>query len=122
MKSRSTLMLLELIIMFLVFSIATALCLKAFAVSDSISKENFARDEAVIIAQNAAELLKYNNGDVDTTKESLKDRIKKEEYELHITPLESTNPYLGKAEVLVTYKNKPVFSITTAWQEVTADE
>ena len=63
MKNRSTLMLLELVIMLLVFLLAAALCLRAFAWADTRSAEGSREDMALLQAQNAAEVLKSANGD-----------------------------------------------------------
>ena len=58
MKSKATLVLMEQLVMLLVFALAAALCLNVFARADEISKQTARRDEAVLIAQNAAEILK----------------------------------------------------------------
>lgn len=63
MKNKSTLMLLELVIMLLVFLLAAALCLRAFAWADNRSAEGKNEDMALLQAQNAAEALKAANGD-----------------------------------------------------------
>ncbi len=63
MKSKAPLALMEQMIMVLVFALAAALCLRAFALSDRLSKEGEARDGAVLLAQNAAEVCKAGGGD-----------------------------------------------------------
>jgi len=63
MKSKAPLALVEQMIMVLVFALAAALCLRAFALSDRISKEGEAQDGAVLLAQNAAEVCKAGGGD-----------------------------------------------------------
>lgn len=63
MKRSASLVLLELLIMLTVFAVAAALCLQAFAWSDRTSRESAAKDLAWFHGQNAAETLKYYQGD-----------------------------------------------------------
>lgn len=49
--------------MLLVFALAAALCLQAFVKSDELSRRSEDRDQAVILAQNTAELIRYYGGD-----------------------------------------------------------
>lgn len=55
MKSKAPLVMMEQMVMILVFALAAALCLQAFVLSDSISRENQRRDQAVLLCQNLAE-------------------------------------------------------------------
>lgn len=66
MKSKAPLVLMEQLVMLLVFALAAALCVQAFALSDRTSAWNAARDRAVLEAQNAAEALKGNDTDYFT--------------------------------------------------------
>ena len=63
MKERRPLVLIELLVMLLVFSLAAAFCLKAFAWADNRSVELQQQAQAAVEAQNAAELLKHTRGD-----------------------------------------------------------
>lgn len=63
MKSKAPLALMEQLIMVLVFALAAALCVQVFVLSDRMSRQNEARDRAVVEAQNAAETLKSCRGD-----------------------------------------------------------
>ena len=63
MKSRAPLSLIEQTLMILVFALASVLCLQAFVWADHRSRNNTARDHAVLCAQNAAETLKSCRGD-----------------------------------------------------------
>ena len=58
MRNKTSLALMELLVMILVFSLAAALCLKAFAAADSISRDTALRTRAAFAAQNAAEAFK----------------------------------------------------------------
>jgi len=63
MKNKSTLLLIEISIMLLVFTLGAALCLYIFSYSDRLSKNTLDRDMATLQAQNVAEALKSTNGD-----------------------------------------------------------
>lgn len=63
MRSRSSLAMMEQIIMLLVFALAAALCLQAFVKSDQMSRNSEARDRAMILCQSAAEAIRQTNGD-----------------------------------------------------------
>lgn len=65
MKHRSSLVLLELLIMTAVFALAAALCLQIFMEADRISRDTLHRDQAARICQHAAETLKAE-GDLPT--------------------------------------------------------
>ncbi len=62
MKGKTSLLLMEQVAMILVFAIAAAVCLQAFALSHDISRKNEVRGAAVQAAQNAAEVLKHHGG------------------------------------------------------------
>ena len=55
MTSKAPLLLMEQMVMLVVFALAAALCVQAFVRSDAASARNEARDEAVVLCQNAAE-------------------------------------------------------------------
>ena len=136
MKHKAPLALMELLIMLLVFALATALCLQAFSAAKQISSENLMRDSAVSQAQNAAELLKYYDGDLSAAAEHMGGSADDSHwlisydanwnivpqngvYHLSAALSDSTSPLLGKAEILICDReNRVLFSLTAAWQEV----
>ena len=61
MKDKATLTLMELLIMVLVFSLAAALCLKAFVWSAQKTQENQIAAQAAVCVQTAAEELKSSH-------------------------------------------------------------
>lgn len=61
MRSKAPLVLMEQLVMLLVFALAAALCVQAFALSEKTSARNAARDRAILEAQNAAEAMKGND-------------------------------------------------------------
>ena len=109
MKSRATLMLLEQLLMLLVFSLAAALCLRCFVRASEIQKETARRDEAVLIAQNAAEMLKAG--------EDLETMLTDSEYRLKVLDVPEDVQGFRKAEILVLYGEDLLFRLTTGWQE-----
>lgn len=64
MRSKAPLALMEQMVMLLVFALAAALCLQAFVKSDALSERSEARDQAVVLCQNAAEAIQHT-GDVE---------------------------------------------------------
>lgn len=64
MRSKAPLALMEQLIMVLVFALAAALCLRAFAASDGLSREKELRDRALAEGQSMAELAKFCAGDL----------------------------------------------------------
>lgn len=63
MRNKAPLVLMEQTVMVLVFALAAAICVRAFALSDSISKTTAARDAAVLRSESAAEIYKEFRGD-----------------------------------------------------------
>lgn len=63
MRSKAPLALMEQVVMVLVFALAAALCVQAFALSGTMSRKNEARDRALQQAQNVVETLKSTHGD-----------------------------------------------------------
>ena len=66
MKSKTPLVIMEQTIMILVFALAAAVCMRVFVYSDKLSRQNEQRDNAIIMAQNAAEMLKYSGGKAES--------------------------------------------------------
>lgn len=115
MKNRTSLVLMELLVMVLVFALAAAVCLGVFAKADSISKETARRDTAVTLAQNAAEMLQATGGDAAQVLQKLNIP---DGFSVEITPENSEIPGLGKATVAVLWQGAETFRLTVGWQEV----
>ena len=111
MKSKASLLLMEQLVMILVFALAAALCLEAFAKAEMISAETHRRDRAVVLARNAAELLKAGEWDAA-------EALDTEGYRVDILPRNSGVPGLAQAEIQVFFEEEPLFSLNTGWQEV----
>ncbi len=110
MKNKVSLMLMEQLVMVLAFALGAALCLTLFIRADNVTRQTQHREEGALIAQNAVELLK-SGGDptaMDTG-----------DYTLVVEERNSAVPgFLNQAAVIVQWEGETVFSIETAWQEV----
>lgn len=144
MKNRTPLLFMEQVVMILVFSLAAAVCVQAFVLSNTISKRSAARDQAVVQAQSAAAVYQKCRGDGQSAarisggavkngswviywdsnwkKTGLKDAA----YCLKITPLDSDQKKLGQADVSVTAlrknKSEKLTGFSIAWQEADENE
>lgn len=118
MKDKATLTLMELLIMVMVFSLAAALCLKAFVWSTQKTRENRIIAGAAVLAQTAAEELK------DARRAEAESRA----YDENGQPAEGgcyilkTEPFrsglLGGAELTVEDRDgNELYRLTVRWQE-----
>ena len=114
MKHKASLLLMEQLVMILVFAICAALCVQVFAGAGALAQELRQRDEAVTLAQNAAEILKATGGDVSRAEQL----FEKSGYRPEITAQPSGIPGLAMAQIRVYRDTQLLFSITTGWQEV----
>jgi len=127
MKSRSGLVLMEMLICILVFAISAVLCLQVFLQADRISTETTLRDQAVLLAQNGAETMKACAGNLKQVSLLLNGSVEyglvtvqSEDIYMEITPCDSNTAGLGMAKICVYDADDStlVFSLDTAWQEV----
>lgn len=135
MRSRAPLALMEQTVMVLVFALAAALCLRAFALADGISRRVEATDRAVLWAESAADTLKARQGDLSRAAaelggeldgqrwtilldENWQETAEKPAYTLTAQPVQTGRPLLGKAQIDVVQKNgERLFSLEVCWQE-----
>lgn len=130
MKHRSSLVLMELLIMTAVFALAAALCLQIFAEADRISRDTLSRDKAVRICENTAEAVKAA-GNVSAAAHALGAtkadgcwQLPLEEAgEGFLLEMEERNapvPGMGAAliRVLRGSDKEPLFQLTVGYQEV----
>ena len=124
MKNKASLVLMEQLIMILVFALAAAACLRIFAWSAETSHGLQARGKAVILCQNAAEIVKASGGleEAETELGAEKqgdiwtvphDRI----HHMELQPLESGVPGLAQAEIRFLAGEEMLFSLIIGWQE-----
>ncbi len=141
MKSKALLPLMEQLTMVLVFALTAALCLQGLTLADRISRRQEDQKQAVIMVQNAAEMLKHTSGDFvqsagqlggqwdglgwnipyDASWQPLADSGNAV-YLLNAVPVETDNPFLGSARIRVLREEEILFEITVSWQEVNVDE
>ncbi len=125
MKNKAPLTMMEQVIMVLIFALAAALCLQAFACANETSKANALRDQAVIYGQTAAETMKHTGGDWAAAAELLDGEAANGSIQapwpggtLTITPDHCDQPLLGKAMVTVLDESgQALFTLPVAWQE-----
>ena len=138
MRSKAPLALIEQVVMLLVFALAAVVCLWAFVWADVQSKETVDREQALIQAQSAAEVLKHCDGDCvaavadfggtwdgDVWTIQYDDDWQQTEgegtYVLQVSHEESGSDYLGLAAVEVFQEQKRLAALDIAWQEVGDD-
>ena len=112
MKHRSSLVLMEQLVMILVFALCAAFCLQAFVAADRISRDTGFQDDAVLLAQNTAESLKAGMP-IPEAPEALR---------LEVNPMATDLPGFAKAEISVFHAEtgEEIFTLTVGWQEVGA--
>lgn len=148
MKRKAPLSMMELMVMIAVFALAAALCLQAFVKSDLLSRRAEDRDNAAVLCQSVAELVRHGKGDpaaalekVSGVEASRRDGfgffVRYDEnwgaltdersagYTLRVMELDSGTWGLGKALVEAFVWNngemESLFSIEVSWQkEVTS--
>ena len=113
MRSKASLSLMELLVMILVFALAAALCMQVFVHAQEISLETARRDEAVVLAQNGAELLKAG-----AAADEIESILSGEAYTVQIRELSLEIPGFAQSEVTVSYEDEVLFSLTVGYQEV----
>ena len=113
MKHKASLVLMEQLVMILVFALAAALCLQVFGKAREISVETARRDQAVVLARNAAELLKATDGDVSAAQ-----ALSRDGYRVTVLTIPASVPGLSCAEIVVSFAEETLFSLETGWQEV----
>lgn len=121
MKHRTPLVLIELTVMLLVFSLAAVLCLQGFAWADAQSVEECRKDQAMQQLQNAAELLKSGQKLPETLlfDENWQQVSEDPAFTLRLTPVEQEIPYLATARLEITKADGSALGeLTVSWQEV----
>ena len=134
MRSKAPLALMEQLVMVLVFALAAALCVQAFALSSQLSRRNEAQDRGLLEAQNAAETLKSLHGDCAqaaksyggdwdgsvwtlSLDENWQPCTENAAYRVQITPEDSGDTLLGTATVTVQNADGDTLAtLPVAWQ------
>lgn len=138
MRSKAPLALIEQAVMLAVFALACVLCLRAFVWADLRSEGSAARDEGLLVVQNAAELIKSCRGDFFAAAERYGGRWDGEtwtvRYDEHWTateenavfvlrawPEESGVPYLGRGTAALYRDTVCLAQLEVCWQEVSGN-
>lgn len=146
MRSRSPLALMEQVVMVLVFALAAAVCVQAFALADRISRHNEATDRAVQLCQTAAETLKASGGDLQAAQRAAAVRMggavddglwyvfydenwspgaapDAAAYTLQVraAQMQAGGPVKADVRVVSLEAGNELFSLTAAWQEVSGN-
>ena len=125
MKNRTTLVLMEQVLMLLVFALAAALCLRLFIGADQISQKTHRTDRAVVLAQNGAEAAKAAKGNLSAMAEMLDGRlcdlsVVVEEEDLHmkifLLPEETTGLGQAQVQVIDAQTGEEVYCLPVGWQ------
>lgn len=112
MRSKTSLFLIELLVMVLIFALCAALCLQIFVRAEQISLETARRDDALLLARNAAELFRSGSS-AEEIAQTLSG-----EYTVQIEPLQTEVSGLQKARITVFFEDVPLFVLVTGRQEV----
>ena len=111
MRSKAPLVRREQLVMVLVFALAAAVCLRLFVGAENIARETARRDEAVIVAQNAAQLLKAGRSAEEAAQVG-------GIYDVQIRAISSEIPGTKKTEISVSQEGEALFSLTVGCREV----
>ena len=136
MNRKSVLQMMELLIMVLVFAISASICVRCFVHADQLSKRQENRTSAVLVAQNAAELLKATSGDLEAAAEQLGgvcnadcwympmdehwqviEMREEAVFLLEVTREAASNLPLGSALLRVTAGDELLVELRVGWQE-----
>ncbi len=136
-KSKAPLNLMEQVVMILVFAFAAALCVQAFVVADSMSKEAYARDKAALICQTVAETVKSQRGNMEMSAKLLGGEETEQRISLYydenwegcnleeaeyiaVFTMKEADSYLGQGEVAVKtiHTGETIFDLLVSWQKV----
>ncbi len=138
MTKKSVLQLMELLIMVLVFALSACICVRCFVYADQLSRQQEQKTQAMLVAQNAAELLKAESGDLEKAVAQMGgsyqgdcwqlpmngswDAVNEEkpaEFLLLVTKLTTDELPVGKARVQVLRDDTVLVELQIAWQEET---
>lgn len=135
MKNRSSLVLMEVTVMLLVFVAVSALCLRAFAWADRTSERSLQTDKGYLYAQNAAQVFKNSGGEWKSVEEALGGESTENGWQIaldehwqetesapaffvKITPLQTDLTELGRATVTVSTESGELLAeLPVAWQQ-----
>lgn len=113
MKSKASLTLMEQLVMIPVFALAAAVCLQVFAGAQRISLETAKREAAMVVTQNAAELLKAG-----IEPERIEQRLDTEEFTVQIQEIPEEIHGFAQAQIRVFDEQEELIRLTVGYREV----
>ena len=122
MRNKTSLVLMEQLVMVLVFALAAAICLQIFVLSDRLSKEQEVKAHAAFLAQNAAEWIKNQGSEGLRSLEGAEWQPEDASYKVIVQEETTDISGLVRARIAVSDGAKILFEIPVAWQEVTVRE
>ena len=124
MKNRTSLLLMEQLVMVLVFAIAAAVCLRLFGAAWQINRQTELRSEAAVLAQNGAEAVKGCQGDLEKAGMILDGEtngdvltVSDGDLVMQIIRRPDSLPGLGQAQIRVMQEQEELFFLAVSWQE-----
>ena len=136
MRNKTFLPMMEQMCVILFFSIVAAICLQGFSTAHHTSRTQQEKDQAVVAVQNAAEVMKHTQGNLEeaarllggncdgavvTVRLNAQWQVTTGDdgvYLLRIDPAASGESLLGRAQVGLLAGEKVIFSLNVSWQEV----
>ena len=108
--------------MIAVFALAAAVCIGCFSLSKSISTENYHKDNAVILAQNTAEMLKHTRpSDIENSvykySKTLNLTEEDAEYIVTLEHKDSKSPLMKSIMIYVFHNEKQLFELNVCYQD-----
>ena len=124
MKNRTSLLLMEQLVMVRVFAIAAAVCLRLFGAAWQINRQTELRSEAAVLAQNGAEAVKGCQGDLEKAGMILDGEtngdvltVSDGDLVMQIIRRPDSLPGLGQAQIRVMQEQEELFFLAVSWQE-----
>ena len=118
MKNRSLLIIFELTVMLAVFAFTAAISLRGFAKAELISRESLRLDNAVMLAQSAAEIFRSENGTAELALGLTRAEAERLGLELVIFPIKTDSELYRAAEIAVLFDGGEIYRLKASAGEV----
>ena len=118
MKNRSLLIIFELTVMLAVFAFTAGISLRGFAKAELISRESLRLDNAVMLAQSAAEIFSSENGTAELALGLTRAEAERLGLELVISPIKTDSELYRAAEIAVLFDGGEIYRLKASAGEV----